>query len=359
MLKQFRVVVTVFVTLLMLSNGAYATPVTGLYRATVIVPNQGAAERKAGLAEAMAAVLVKASGNRKAAARAGAGLRDADKYVEQYTYGSRGGQTTMSVTFDKRSMNKFMDEKRITIWGEERPDTLLWFAVQDEQALIGATTPGETALKLRQALRRHNDRRGINISLPPLKGAGVDYSTVWSGQWTTVNKATRKANVYAALSGRATREGNSWVIRWRHQVRGGKARTWTSNATNLQVAVKQMTDKLADRYARAFTAQPAGGARGESRLTIYGVDDFAKYAKLMNYLRSLTMLRTMTIATVASDEVVVDVTLNGSEAALRRTIGIGGKLSGSQRRDFVDPELLDAENGAVTPERHSLYFKMR
>lgn len=360
MRKQIRVVFAACMAGGLLPNMAFAAPVEGLYQTTVRVNSQNKVDRVDGLARAMSDVIVKVSGSRKAPARAGSGLQEAGSYVTQYTYGRRGDATTMAVTFDERALNTFLESKRIPIWGAERPDTLVWAALQNEQKALGARTPGAFALQLRRALRVHGKRRGLSVALPALPGSGVDYSAIWSGQWSTVNKATRRAGAYASLAARIEKVGEGVRIRWRQQSKGEGAKTWETSAASINLAVKQAVDRLADGYARAFTSRPtSSGVAGESRLTIYKVDSFQKYARLMNYLESLSAIRSLQVVSVAGDEVVVDATLNGTESALRRTFRIGDVLSGTKQRDFVDPELLATEGGVVIAERASIYFNLR
>ncbi|MDF1762841.1 MAG: DUF2066 domain-containing protein, partial [Oleibacter sp.] len=106
--------------------------VVGLYEAQVSVPDQSEEARDSAIGEAFKLVVTKISGSDAALSDADvmAASEKAISYVKTMRYENDPEQGLMlSVKFADKSMQTLLQASGESVWGETRPDTLLWLAI--------------------------------------------------------------------------------------------------------------------------------------------------------------------------------------------------------------------------------------
>ena len=115
--------------------------VQGLYNASVAVVGQDALERRRGFRLALESVLVKLTGDGVVATLPELDplMRNASAHVAQYRYRALEATATtqsepthvLDVSFAPASLNRALNKLGLPLWGAERPETLLWLAVEE------------------------------------------------------------------------------------------------------------------------------------------------------------------------------------------------------------------------------------
>ena len=159
------------------SFAARAATFPNLYSVTV---NQdpAAADQRAAATAALAAVLVRVTGNRYAGLDPELKplISDASRYTTQYGTDRQGRAI---VGFNATRVEQALAGLNVRMWGSERPLTLIWIAVDDGQggrALLGSGDPPAGATPamvdllamLRTELAAVADERGLPLALPRL-----------------------------------------------------------------------------------------------------------------------------------------------------------------------------------------------
>lgn len=311
---------------------AVAAPVDTVYEAEVPVATRGDVDRARAVRDAMARVLVKVTGDRNAPRRpeVAALLDDAGRYVQQYQYlagparddGERAG-LVLRVRFDRRALEEALAPTELPLWGRERPATVLWLAVDDgeRRGLIGA----DDAAGYAAAARARAAQRGIPITLPllDLQDAAV---LGHGGQGADLAAASARYGADAVLSGAVARVGPGiWEGRWTLELGGSRA-TWSTQATLAEAAIEEGIDVLADALAARFARPFAGGADEAIELVIYGVEDFAGYARALAYLSSLDAVGEVQVRGVSGDRLAIGLRARGGMEALSRIVALGQTL---------------------------------
>jgi uncharacterized protein len=67
-------------------------------------------------------------------------------------------------------------------------------------------------------------------------------------------------------------------------------------------------------------------ARGDVALQISGIRDLDAYARALNYLEGLTMVRSVAVEKLQGDRLDVQLAVRGDANALKRTIGLSKRL---------------------------------
>jgi hypothetical protein len=313
---------------------ALAAPGQELFRAEVPVSGQQAAERTAAMRQALAEVLVRVTGQRDLmqSDRARALLEDAGRYVRQYRYlsppGSGPATLVLRVEFDGDAVRGALRESGIAYWGgSERPDTLVWLAVEERgrRYIVSAQDETTVGMQVRQAA----SQRGVPLLFPLLDlqdQSRVRFSDIQGGFLDRVLEASERYDPQAILIGRLNRSpSGSWVARWNLRV-AANTTTWTDSDARLERVVREGIDNVADTLASRLAVTDSGHFGNRVTVTVEDIDSLAAYARVTAYLSTLTLVRELQVAQVSGTAVDYSLQLNGSLQGLAQTIAIGTML---------------------------------
>lgn len=311
---------------------ATAVPVENLYSAQVEVASQSAADREAGVRNALAAVLVKLTGDRQAAQRPEAQLmlKQAERYVEQYQYPekrTRAGQGELLwVGFDADAVTRSLQDSGLPIWGRNRPFLIMWVGVE-ESGRRYLLDPG-TQTDLRETVEKAAAARGLLVSLPLMDledQAAIDAADVWGNFSDRITKASNRYRANGVLVGRIHREpAGQWRGRWSFE-EGGTSHQWEGRSGSLREAltsgVDGTADVLAHRYAQVLTASTE-----ELIFAVEGVVSTERYAQVLRYLGSLESIGEVRVAAVEGDRMTFQLRLRTDREGLGRSLALGDLL---------------------------------
>lgn len=330
--------------LLAAAAGVYAVEVEGLYEAQVPVTGQREAERQTAVSAALQQVLVKITGDRRAATqqRLRSLVQSPLKYVQQYLYrplppgfappaaadaAARPTQL-LWVRFDAQAIDQLLRQANEPVWGRARPTTLVWLAVEaaDGRTLVGS----DTRFELREQLDAQAQARGIPLLFPLLDledQRRVGFADVWGGLEQPLRAASARYQPGAVLVGRVQQEAvDRWSARW-SLYQGDGVEHWQASAPLrgeiLAAGVDGAADRLAARFARALSADAALPVD----LLVVDVDRLEDYARAMKYLRSLDSVGDIAVTRVDAAGVHFRLLLRGDRAGLVQTIGFGRVLA--------------------------------
>lgn len=339
---------------LLAAGTARAELVRGLYEAEVPVTEQSAGERRGALTAALAMVLVKVSGNRAIAtdpAVADALLKPA-RFVQQYRYrvveppaepqggpgpvenrsGGPAGeppesQLILSVRFDATAVNELLRTAGQRIWGEARPTTLVWLAVEEggRRRLVGASDKGPVTA----ALKERAAQRGLPLHLPLLDlqdQLRLEPVDVWGGFRDPILAASTRYQSQAVLVGRLSQDTpGMYQVQWSLYL-GRETLRWESAGSVLEavlgVGVDGAADVLSQRFAQTYTA--TGGAT--LAVQVRDITSLDGYARAMDYLRELNGVKGVQVVMVSPGSVSFRLELTGERQAVIQAISLGDTL---------------------------------
>jgi hypothetical protein len=314
-------------------------PVSGvhgqdLFEAEVPVTSQQPDERYSAMRQALADVLVRVTGQRELlhSDRARLLLDDAKRHVQQYRYftvpDSTPPRLMLRVRFDGEGVRRALREHGIAYWGgAERPDTLVWLAVEERGRRYIVSAQDETVA--REQLLQAAKQRGIPLLFPLMDlqdQTQVRFSDVWGGFFDRVLEASDRYNPQAVLIGRLNRSASgSWAARWNLRI-AGNTTTWSDTDRQLAGVVQSGIDNVADSLASRLAVTDSGTVGNLVSITVEDINTLAAYARVTDYLASLTVVRQLQVEQVAGSSVVYVLQLNGTLQGLAQTITIGTVL---------------------------------
>jgi hypothetical protein len=324
----------VFICVLsLLSAPAVQAAAEKLFESEVVVPNQSPGVRAHAMKTALQEVLVRVAGQHAVLATepAMAMLKDPAQQVQQYRYftvpESEPPVLKLWVRFDGETIRQALQQQGVSYWGAERPDTLLWLAVEDrgKRYVVAADDGTDVYRQIEQAARQ----RGVPVLFPLMDlqdQSQVRFSDIWGGFFDNVVDASRRYNPQAVLIGRLNRSpSGGWSSRWHLEV-AGKPSSWSDSRQQLDRLAQQGIDDTADILASRFGVSQASGNPDTVNILVTGVDSLTDYSRLSDYLSGLTAVVDMQVARVAGTEIQYALQLNGSLQDLTHTMTIGTVL---------------------------------
>ncbi len=250
----------------------------------------------------------------------------------QWVIGWREGEAdTLIVSFDGRAMTALLRAQRIPVWGGDRPETLVWLAIEDfdgTRRLLDALEPPEPAAafppedpalaepvrvgprraEFGPALADAAQRFGIPVRLPSYDEAdlsAVNVSDIWGGFSNVIVEASARYGVDSVLIGRAS-ERNPTAIRWTWLFAGGEYRF--SGDANLAFA--RVSSRMMTRFASSAEAS------ADVRISVVAVEGLEDYARLMQFMGSRSLVEDVRVLAMRGDQLLLGVDALASRGRL-------------------------------------------
>jgi hypothetical protein len=281
---------------------ATAATVADLYQAAQPVETT----RDAAFADALKAVLVRVSGQRDAPAQVGSALGDPRKYVQKFGFTKEG---VLEVGFDSVSIDRLLSDSGLPIWGRERPATLVMLGVEDAS---GSTRwiGSEGAAPERDAIAKVARLRGLPLQWPAMDSQ--DRASVDSEETGALLQTAARYGANAVLIGRGRGGSVSWKL------------VSSEGVSDTAGGIDEGVHFAADSFARVFAA--SGSAVGNVTVEVSGIAGLDAYATTLNYLESMTLVKSVALEQVSRDMLRFRVAVRGDAAMLKRAIALDRRL---------------------------------
>ncbi len=319
---------------------ALAVEVPGLFAAEVPLDEEADDPRSAAYGVALREVLLRVSGSELAADE----QRVTELFPDPSLYVTRlrpGEEDTLWIAFDGQAIEKVLRDAGETVWGADRPLTLVWLAVdwgQGERELIGSDDPDRLQDEsrsidrnklLRERMLAIAERRGLPLLFPLLDTVdlqGVTFSDIWGGFDERILAASERYDVNSILIGRI-RPTSSRRENWSYFF-GNEQRSWNGPP---EAIVTEVADLLAAEFA------VGGDAPIESvELTVSGIVSVDAYGGLLKLLTGISLIETYMITQVSGDRVTCRVDVRGGVERLRRALRFNGLIEQEMLSDFSE-----------------------
>lgn len=315
-----------------------AAVVPDLYTARVPVADRSEQALSSAAQDALAQVLVKVSGSagvlrQPSVAQA---MRGARSRVQTYAYLERPGSENpwARIEFDADYVTRLVRESGAPLWTANRPPVLGWVVLQQDnrQRFLSEETDAE----LIEAVKAAFSRRGLVLQLPlhDLKdSAALRPADAWSRDRARVAAASERYAVENIVIGRATaqRDGTlsvDWIYDFADDRLTAGRRTGPADAV-FEAGADLVADSMASRYA----ITPASGELQPVRMLVSGVFEYADYAAVIRWVRSLEPIAAASVERVQGDRLTLLLSTRASASSLSNIVELNDKLVPEQSLD--------------------------
>jgi hypothetical protein len=258
------------------SLASHAETVKGLYQVREPVSGQAPEERDQATQRALDTLVLRLTGDPKAAQSPGlAAIRkDPQQIISQFGFDA-GPPEVLKVDFDPASTEQALRRAGLAMWGANRPSILSWW--------LNGSTEGSSLVGDGQAsaapLRRAAQHRGLPLRLPLADLNEQIVATapnLESSDPTPLRGASERYNADALLAVHAREEGGQWQAQWRLWLGDQKEAGSVQGADQAALADAVML-AVNERLAPRFVAKP--GASSQQLLEVQGMN-LERYAAL-------------------------------------------------------------------------------
>jgi hypothetical protein len=324
-----KIVWTVLV-LAFVASPVWAVDVAALYSAQVPLDQEEDDPRARAYELALADVLLRVSGSELSSDVEMVELLfpNPASYVVQFR---PGADDTLWVSFDGDAIQNTLRQAGQTVWGSDRPLTLIWLAVdwgQGEREIIAADDPVRSRDEarsidrnrlLRQRVLDIAERRGLPVAFPLLDTIdlqNLSFSDIWGGFDDALIGASERYEADTILVGRI-RPASSQRNRWSFYF-GGDERSWNGEP---ELVISQVADLLAAEFAISGTA-----VLETVDVTIAGIESVEAFGAVQNLLAEMPIIDQFSIAEVEGDRIRFRVAAIGGTDRLRRALRFSGLI---------------------------------
>ncbi|GFD70498.1 DUF2066 domain-containing protein [Alteromonas sp. KUL106] len=183
--------------------------------AQIQVDDQSQKTQQAAQKKALRQVFVKMSGSTRVLENAGirAALTSPQSLLRSYRFAFENGRTYYVAEFDQTKLSELLQREMLPLWGDRRPETIVWLAKEDESdARIILDESLNT--ELQHALKQTAKERGVPLSLPLMDLTdSVNISTydVWGRFAGPLRTASVRYNVDNIIGARVYRNDASAI----------------------------------------------------------------------------------------------------------------------------------------------------
>ncbi|MBB70931.1 MAG: hypothetical protein CMF50_00860 [Legionellales bacterium] len=343
----FNRLVLVVGLLLGLVPMALATSVKNLYKASIPVESQSQSLRDKAMADGLAQVLVKVSGNSAVTTlpKIRRGLSNSSAMMNSYSYDEKRDPATgepqlyLTVNFAKKGVDELLRSAAQGIWGRDRPLTVVWLAEQTPQGKQVIANDGNNSVP--QTLFKTAKQRGLPIAFPlydleDMNSVGVN--DVWTPFPWILQRASERYNAGALLTGRILppdANHKQWRGEWWF-VENGTKENWQNSADSADALATDALNHTADTVAGRFASYSTTNESGTYKVAVYGINSVVSYTHADKYLQNLNAVSAVEADTIGPDHVIFIVTANGGKQALTQAISVDRTLM-----PFSDPATAD------------------
>ena len=329
---------------------AYGVEVKDIYKASVVVDNRGDQSLRHGSQEALAEVLIRASGDSRAMESYDItqAMANPSRYVEQYDFDriTRVNPETglpepayqLNIAFNAQGINQLIRNSGLPIWASNRAEVLVWLLVEDDNGR--RLVNGDTAPEIVTQLTAEAARRGLPISFPinDLEDQlAVTPGDVWGMFMDRIVAGSNRYNPGALLVGKVYAPGlegqaAAWTF-WMDQQQELLETRGQQLPEVLAPAIDYAADKLAEKYAVVL-------GEGDSDyvwLSVLGVETLTDFAELTAYLDDL----------VAVQQANLDLL---QEAKTRFRVYLETDMENLQQLLALDKKLIKVPDQQVLPQ---------
>jgi len=312
---------------------------TELYRVNIPIQQRDNASQTKAFQKALQHIMVRLHGQSKIIknSRVQKSLKRAEEFVQKFAYEDGRDDLILVIDFESDAVNTLMQELKLPIWYQPRPQFLTWIMIDDEKSkrFINQDTAPEAANLLLDAAKQ----RGINTLFPVLDledMTTVKFDDVKQNNQTNLLKAAQRYGVNIMLAGWINKDlSDHWTAQW-HLYLENEPTSWEIQAEKLVEVIQKGVNKAVDETA-AQLAQPVAvvetfddGEMSNStyfELVVTNVNNFSEYSKTVQYLNGLDAITDMEIRSVRPGQVRFAITAPSGEIAVRRAISAGRVFS--------------------------------
>jgi len=333
---NFKTKIFVFFSLLLVLSPVMAEDVRALYDVDVLVADENADTRWRVFKEGLDEVFIRIAGDSFVMDK----LKrpPASRYIKQYSYEPVENPVVndddeflahrLKIQYNGSAIAKYLRDNGFPVWGEHRPDVVVWLAIRDGRNEY-VLKKGDQSL-LKSAADKALHRRGIPDRWPLYDAKDrkvLKVADIRGGFRDPVLTASKRYGRGPALAGSLIWNGKVWQSSW-SLLMANANRHWSLVDADYKQLINKAIDQAADEMGAIFAIHGVGKDKQQVvvRLEVQAVNSIQKYRKLESYLRDLSAVAQLETLEVDGQNAIFKVTLRSNEEEFLSLLKNDGEL---------------------------------
>ena len=237
----------------------------------------------------------------------------------------------LDVSFAPASLNRALNKLGLPLWGAERPETLLWLAVEEtaDRYILGSASRNE----VRESLDQVAEKRALPILLPLMDlqdRSVIHFSDVRGGFTGQVQDASDRYGVDTVLTGSLRQRQSGWSARW-VLYRKQRIYRWQASGEEIGDVIIVGMEGLANQLAKEFSIAVSYSKASTILLRVDLVDSLDDYARVLAYLGGLAVVEKVSVETITPLVSYFRLDTLGGDDNLRNAIALNSVLRPSEK----------------------------
>ena len=369
--------------LMITTQSSSGLQVPGLYEHRVVVANESDAERNRAFREALEAVLLKVTGDRRwlSAPVIQQAISNAQSYVEAISYSSEATEVStdavdpeqgeqiigdqqendvaslndsqtreiretryINVNFAQSLLDDLLAGADIPVWDSNRPSVLVWMALQNNEGERSMAT-ADSNPEIISFMQKFAAERGLPIIFPVLDfedRRALTEDAVWALDEDVIRRASERYGADSVLSGRLHFTISGELVGLWQFIFQGQAEVFDGFDEELESYLDEPLDRITNQLASHFALIPEATNQQIVRIQVEGIRDLSAYSALLNYISSLGLV-----------ESVITTAFEGQLLELQ--LGLLGNTQQLFELIALDRDLLPVTNSQLLNESATTY----
>ncbi|MFT6926046.1 MAG: hypothetical protein ACJAZP_001647 [Psychromonas sp.] len=336
-----------FISFISFTSCVLAGQLENLYQGNIIAEKQGEQQLKE---MALEQVLIKVSGNPEINTldESRQLLKNTQSLLAQFGYRNIEGKRYFMAVFDPSKINQALKEMQQPIWGETRPETLVWLVVDSdgERKLISDTMiNGNQDDVLSSVLKSTLQQRGISLRFPLMDlddNLAVSLSDVSGRFFDQIAEASQRYDAnHFNVANLKQKDQQTWELQWALVYTNPQSKKNEVLVSDLlrgdkAVILTKMTDQIANYYADQYAILAMDTDKFSQSIYISGISSLPQYEKLNQVLSGILAIASYEVVSVDNMQVKVNVKVNGGINSFKNALNVQTnlQLDASQSEDF-------------------------
>ena len=319
---------------LSVSNNTYAVEVENLYRGKILVTDKTQQTRVKAHRWAIEQVIAKVSGSRDV-------LNDpkikrvvqsqTENYIKSFAFiTDEQGRTFLVDEFDQIKIDRLLKSVGSSIWGQRRPNTVMWLVV--EEGIQRAIIDENQFPQLFEFISQASDNRGLPIVLPTLDKTdreAVFTSDVWARFNRIVWQGSRRyradnvvmARMRYVFADKEPEYNTGWLLEF--ELIDGERSLLKGEFNGEQFSVvRDMVNQVGDYFAAEYSIESESIESEEIYLTLNNIADVVVLHKAETLLRSMATVSDVFIQSIVDEKATFYLEMSGEGLDLVRAMAL-------------------------------------
>lgn len=260
-LSKSRVgIATLVITLFAFMSSVHASTAVSVGQGVVAVDDQSQSTQRSAAKAAMRQVFIKMTGQRDIVDNAVVShvIRNPQQYLRSYRFEVIESGLLYIADFDVQALTNLLKQESLPLWGQRRPDSLIWLAIESENGVRSIVDDSANST-IKKSIKAIAAERGVPVSFPLMDlddNTNISTYDVWGRFAERLNTAS-------------VRYGADFVV---------GARLYKVKANSIpDFAQEEQAQEQASRI-KFQSNRPAFSASGMDELSEYLVDDLVEEA---------------------------------------------------------------------------------